>query len=171
YYLGHNIHGRLRSIKINQVEDDHFMVNLYRLIDWNNPFIKLIKDQEILDINLYSFLFTLSSVHLALIILLLRKWMYYLDIKNPKKQRIISILMLFLFVVGGSVILLRMAFINGLLYLVKKFKWSFTRLDIECITTISIIILMPYIIFNQTFILISLFVFYNQLVSLKQSLS
>ena len=171
YHLGHNIYGRLRSIKINKVEDDHFMVSLYRLIDWNTPFIKLIKDQEILNVNLYSFLFTLSSVHLALIILLLRKWMYYLDIKNPKKQRIISIIMFILFVVGGSIILLRMALINGFIYFVKKFKWSFTRLDIECMTTISMIILMPHIIFNQTFILVSLFVLYNQLVNLKASLS
>lgn len=171
YYLGQNIHGRLRFVSIKNVSDNHIMVDIYQLIDWNHPLILLIKDQTILDLNLYSFLFTLSSVHLTLIILLIRKWMYYLDIKNHQKQQIIAGLMSVLFLIGGSMIILRVAIINILKYVVKEYKWSISKLDIECMTTIIIILLLPYVIFNQTFILISLFVFFNQLKVIRSSLS
>src|SRR5690554_7772849 len=106
-----------------------------------------------------SHLFRLSSIHLTFIIMIVMKLLYYLDIENQKKYMLVSIFMFIVYFVGFSVIVLRMCIKYFIQYLNLKLNIELDNFNIESLTFISIICIQPYVVYNQSFLVIYTLIF------------
>lgn len=159
YWLGKDIKGivRLQSIRIIQPSI------LRKVAIKGHVFFELFKDQVLIESTWMSHLFRLSSIHLTFIIMILMKLLYYLDIENQKKYMLVSIFMFIVYFVGFSVIVLRMCIKYFIQYLNLKLNIELDNFNIESLTFISIICIQPYVVYNQSFLVIYTLIFFMQL--------
>lgn len=159
YHLGNHVLGRVIVSKVNFVKS----IDFFKIRSVDNPFFLLLKDVNLIEIEDIGFLFSLSSIHLAMLIFLLFKLFYYLDIKNKEKHLYATLILSVCYFIGLSVLLLRLFLIQLLHYLNHHFNLSLSRLDMESLTFIFMLLIFPLYIYNQTFILMYLIIFFNQL--------
>ncbi len=167
YHLGNHILGKVIVSKVSDVMRHEFID--IRSID--NPLILLLKDVNLIDIEGIGFLFSLSSIHLSMLIFLLFKLFYYLDIKNKQKHLYVTLILMVCYFIGLSVLLLRLFFIHLMHYLNHCFDLSLSRLDMESLTFILMLLIFPLYVYNQTFILMYLIIFFNQLKVTKNKIA
>ena len=159
FNLGKGIQGQLRVTHMSLKYP-----SLLRRLDIKSvPFFDLFKDESFIETQWMSHLFKLSSIHLTFLIAILLKLMYYLDIENKGKYLIVSIMMSLVYFIGYSVIVLRMAIKYAIQYINLTFNLSIDNFNIECITCVLILIFQPYIIYNQSFLVIYILVLCMQL--------
>ncbi len=167
YNLGRHIRGRVRVVEIKYQSN----IMIFKLKAVDNPFMRLIKDQDILDISVYDFLFTLSSLHLSFIVFLMYKVFYFLDVKNKEKYLLISIILAIFYVIGESILVLSLFIYYALKYINKLFNLSLSAFEIEVVGFIFILIIQPMSIYNYSFIVIYTIVFMNYLKVNQSNLS
>lgn len=159
YFLGKDIKGIFRGSA--SLKESH--LNLDFITKSNNPILRLFKDETLIDSNFMSHLFKLSSIHLTFMIIYFMKFLYYLDVADIHKYLVVSILMAMLYLIGYSVLILRMCIKYFISFLNKQFMLSVDAFNIECITFILIVLLKPYVIYNYSFIVIYILYFFMQL--------
>lgn len=161
YQLGKGIKGIIRIDTISLK-----FPSIFRKIKLKPlPILDLFYDDTLIETQYMSHLFKLSSIHLTFLIALMFKLFYYLDIKDTSKYLITAILMGVSYVIGFSVIILRMCIKYTIKYLNDVFNIEMDNSNIEVLTCLIILIFNPYIIYNQTFIVVYVFVFYIALSS------
>lgn len=159
YNLGKHVSGKVELSHLSYVSSNSF----YHIKMIDNPLIKLIKDVDIIDMSVYGFLFTLSSIHLTFLVLIIEKVLYYLDINNKEKYLILSIILGTFYFIGQSFLVLRLLLIYLLRYINIIFNLSLDAFNIEVLGLIIILILRPLSIYSESFILIYLIIFMNRL--------
>jgi len=167
YNLSKNIYGAIYQVKARKI----LGLNLFKIRDIDNPFINLFKDYNFNDIKNLSFLFSLSSIHLTFLISIIIKLLYYLNIGDENKYLIITILLSFFYFIGLSILILRYLLIYLFRLIFKKLNLRMSNLNLNSLTFIIILILKPYAIYNYSFIIIYLMIFFNELISFKNNIS
>ncbi|OED59464.1 hypothetical protein BHS12_03920 [Acholeplasma laidlawii] len=161
YQLGKGIKGIIRMDTISLKSPSPFRSFMLKPI----PILDLFYDDALIETQYMSHLFKLSSIHLTFLITLIFKLFYYLDIKDTSKYLITALLMGISFLIGFSVIILRMCIKYSIKYLNNQHNLDMDNFNIEVITCLIILIFNPYIIYNHTFIVVYVFVFYIALSS------
>ncbi|WP_162164010.1 ComEC/Rec2 family competence protein [Acholeplasma hippikon] len=128
-------------------------------LDLNHILIRLIMDEPILELNELSHLFGLNSITLMLIILLIKKILYYFDIDERKKLVWIIVILTSFYSVGKSFIVLYVLIENIILYVDDKNHLKLSYLDKQSLILIILILINPYIIFKDHYNLIFLYTF------------
>ena len=117
--------------------------------------MKLFK-RLLVEIN-YFFMISITGIHLFMIIKGLRFVLFYFNV--PEKYQNVSILLFYIvfgLISGFGYFILRLVFKTLIESLLKFFDIRLNRLNILHLTMMFIILLKPYIIFNQGFIMYAL---------------
>lgn len=171
YKLSLEIYGELSNISIQKEHTNHILYNVYSLINWNSPIILFFKDVSFSNLKTFGFLFSLSSIHLTFLIFLIYKLMYYLDIEEVRKHKYISVMMFLCYLIGESTIVLKFGIYYGISYINLRHERILTKLDIESLTFITMIILRPNITYSHSWVILMMFTVFNELKVIKKSLS
>lgn len=166
YYLSENIKGLIYNYKIDYIKN----ISIFKIRDIDVPLFNLFKDYKFNENKDISFLFSLSSIHLAILIDIIFKILFYFNVKNEGKSLFISISLFIFYFIGQSILLLRFFLIWLLKYLSLKFKFRLSNLEINSITFIIIILMKPYVIYSFSFIIIYLIVFIRDLIIYNKSI-
>ena len=168
YFLGHGIYGTINSeeilivahkFHINELRD-HLMQGVKeQSSSYLNAFIfgEHIKDEHTKsiyeDFNII-YLFTVSGMHLFVLVLLFKKAMFYLNFRENYQHMVIIFLLLFLCLLNQfHYAVLRVMLIYLLRVFNKKYKCSFQHLDLICMAFFIMIIFNIHWLFNQGFLL------------------
>ncbi|MBN3490582.1 MBL fold metallo-hydrolase [Acholeplasma equirhinis] len=163
YKMSNGITAKIDVIKIKSV----FKFNVFSNLDTSKPLVKLFKDENFYEMDSLSYLLSLSSVHLTFFIFLIRRLFFYLDIKDHEKDLLISILSFIFYLIGFSILVLRMFLKYVLTWLNEQFNLSLTDLDIESFGFIVILIIHPLYIYNKSFQVLYLLIVMFKLKPLK----
>lgn len=168
YFLGHGIYGTIEyenimivghKFHINQLRD-HLMqdVKAYES-SYLNAFLfgEHIKDEHIKsiyeDFNII-YLFTISGMHIYVLVLLLKKMMFYLNFRENYQHMVIILLILFLCILNQfHYAVLRVVMIYLLKIWNKKYKLTFQHLDLICIAFYLMLLFNIHFIFHQGFLM------------------
>ncbi|WP_025724615.1 ComEC/Rec2 family competence protein [Acholeplasma granularum] len=165
YNLGKHIQGQVKIESIKLLYESKLPK-----IDSKVPLMSLFKDHNMFEDYFFSFLFKLNSLHLSVIILLIFKLLYYLDIENQNKYLITSLIMIFIYFIGYSILVFRLFIKYILKYIDSRLELELSNFELEMFTLFLILIFLPLSIYNQSFIVVYCIVILNYLKVLKTPL-
>src|SRR5690554_272714 len=163
YWLGQGVHGQIRASNIT-LKNDSIGINLHR---HDILILDLFKDHNFIESKMVHHLFKLSALHLSFLVYLVMKVMYYLDIKDQQKYIILGVGLSIIYVIGFAVIVLRLTIKYFIKYLNLKFKIHMTNFNIEWLAFVILLLINPFMIYNQTFLVIYAFIWILQLKTIK----
>ncbi len=169
YFMSFNIHGKISVEEISFIKHQ-FHINYYRyeLIKKTNDleqsdylsaflFGEKIRDENITktydDFNVL-YLFTVSGMHIYILVLLIKKIMFLLNIRIGFQHVFIMTLYLFVgFLNKFSFAVLRLAIIYLLKLVNKKYRLSMEHLDMICLTFLMLLFINIGYMYHQGFIM------------------
>lgn len=169
YYLGQNIKGYFKDVKTVNIKGHLNVINWRSKLINNTNHLSWFFNRDYINNNNFNYLFLLvvSTYSLKLIYSVIRKVLFYLNISNNIGNLIILITHLLITFIFSHIILvfyllkLIMDLINNIFYI------QLTKLDVISIQIIITLILMPNIIYNQSFVIYSLLLFTSQIIDNK----
>lgn len=163
YWLGQGIQGQIRASKVI-LENNKIGI---RFNSKDILILDLFKDYNFIDSRMVDHLFKLSSLHLSFLVYLVIRLMYYLDIKDQQKYIILSMALMVIYFIGFAVIVLRLTIKYFIKYLNLKLKLHISNFNIEWLTFVLLLLINPFIIYNQTFLVIYALIWILQLKTMK----
>lgn len=163
YYLSKGIDGKLVNFQYEKKNSLSFL----HWLNQDNVWIDFFKDIPFIDDELYGYLFSFSSLHLSVILIGVQKIFYYLDLKDSKKDLILTCLLSICYLIGQSVLILRLLLTSLIRFMLHKLEWDIDRMNVEITVFILILCINPYVIYNHTFLLLYIIIFLNLFKSIQ----
>lgn len=172
YYKGQNVYGIADIESISFIGKDKVYILKKKISDYLLQLPKTLSNyadafifnhnqhetiQETFSRNQLFFMISITGIHLFMIIKGLRFVLFYFNV--PEKYQNVSILLFYIvfgLISGFGYFILRLVFKTLIESLLKFFDIRLNRLNILHLTMMFIILLKPYIIFNQGFIMYAL---------------
>lgn len=168
YFLGHGIYGTIKcenmlavghKFHINQLRD-HLMQGVKEYSSsYLNAFLfgEQIRDEHIKsiyeDFNII-YLFTISGMHIYVLVLLIKKVMFYLNFRENYQHFVIIFLLIFLCILNQfHYAVLRVIIVYMLKIFNKKYKSSLQHLDFICMTFYIMLLFNIHLMYRQGFLL------------------
>jgi len=158
YYKAKGIYGEIKEYEINSLNQSNF---LYSFKNYSNNNLSLFTNDNIDDefnnsisnLNIY-YLISLSGIHIYFLIRIIKKIMFYLDIKSKLQDLIIIILLIILLLISGFTITLIRILIYELLKLIKKHYYNnITNYSLLNLTYFIMILIMPYLLISSSLLI------------------
>lgn len=121
------------------------------IIKSDNIFLKYIKNEKLMPDNPYSYLFKLNSMTLLMLLSVFKKVLYFFDVEEKSKDKVIAVILFILYALSSSFIFLYYLIKFILKIIDEKYELNLSSLDKLSIYIIVILMLNPFYIYNYTF--------------------
>jgi len=159
YYFKKGIYGEVYSYEIIETNKSNILYQLKGLVDYE--YLTMFLGGEINEdlkssvsnLNIY-YLIAISGIHIYFLIRVLSKIMYYLDINKTHQEIIKFIFILILLLISGfTITLIRITIYETLKLLKKYFYNNITNYSLINLTYFIMIIMFPYLLFNDNLLI------------------
>ena len=174
YFLSHGVYGKI-EIQELRIVDHRFHINSLRSEMINkdqtharqylNAFLfgEQIQEESVKsiyeDFNII-YMFTISGMHIYFLVLLLKKVMFYLNMRENYQHGIILVVLIFIsFLYQFHYAVLRVLFIYVLRIINQKYKLQYQQLDLIFISFYMMILLNMHYIYHQGFLMTLIILF------------
>lgn len=168
YFLGHGIYGLIdvddmryvdHQFHINHIRESIMISADEKVSVYMHAFIfgERIKDESIKSVyenfNII-YLFTVSGIHIFMLVLFLRKIMFHLNINEQRQHAFIMILLMLLTVINQFHYAVLRVFLIYLLKIInKKYHGYLQHLDLICLTFFLMLMIDIHLIYHQGFLI------------------
>ncbi|MDL2292898.1 ComEC/Rec2 family competence protein [Acholeplasma sp. OttesenSCG-928-E16] len=174
FYLGNNIHGRLKIIRISKANHLYTPRGLFEKLTFNLSYQtksyfhafffgeKGMLTDSLLENNKREFfsLLGISLIHIYGIKKIFSKLFFYLDLKNSTQRKLLLLIDVFFVLMLNFSFLAMRIIINTILTTINKKRYlNLSNLDIKSLSFLVLLAFNSYLIYNQGFLLSLIIIF------------